>query len=329
MSAVQGAADDLPVVVEAGEGGWRARPIGSSPSARLLAHWRDDAPLPDGYRLSRGPGLDRGTAAGLGTIERPIEVDQTNSSVIVGDAVVVKWMTEPLVGPHPAAERLRRLVAAGFDQMPALWGILEWQTPIGDWVPVVLATDLIDASDGWTWCLHEARVALGLAPGPAREFGWDLGVLVGRMHLALAERPTGPVFGHGDLHVGQILRDDEGRLHVIDFDGNPTLSPADRMAPRPAAYDVAGMLLSLENVGHVVGNKYHPEVPDSQIRAWSDRVQAEFLDGYRSIADDLLDESLLAPYLDDQIQRELAYADAHLPAWRYVPEAALRRRGRL
>ena len=29
----------------------------------------------------------------------------------------------------------------------------------------------------------------------------------------------------------------------------------------------------------------------------------------------------------DQIHRELAYADSHLPRWRYVPEAALRRRG--
>lgn len=329
MSRSERATRDLPVVVEAEGGGWHARPVGGSPSSAMLAHWRDDAPLPEGYRLSRGPGLDRAAMTRLGMIERPIDVDQTNSSVIVADAVVVKWMTEPLVGPHPAAERLRRLVDAGFDQMPALWGILEWRTPAGDWVPVVLATDLVDASDGWTWCLHEARVALGLAPGPAREFGRDLGMLVGRMHLALAEGPTGPVFDHGDLHVGQILRDDEGRLHVIDFDGNPTLSPADRMAPRPAAYDVAGMLLSLENVGHVVGNKYHPEVADSRIRAWTERVQAEFLDGYRSISAHLLDESLLAPYVDDQIQRELAYADAHLPAWRYVPEAALRRRGRL
>jgi maltokinase len=29
----------------------------------------------------------------------------------------------------------------------------------------------------------------------------------------------------------------------------------------------------------------------------------------------------------DQIRRELAYADSHLPRWRYVPEAALHRRG--
>ena len=41
-----------------------------------------------------------------------------------------------------------------------------------------------------------------------------------------------------------------------------------------------------------------------------------------------LDESLIEPFVDDQIQRELDYADAYLPRWRYVPEAALRRRGR-
>ena len=57
-------------------------------------------------------------------------------------------------------------------------------------------------------------------------------------------------------------------------------------------------------------------------------MQAEFLAGYREGAGELLDETLLEPYVDDQIQRELDYADAYLPRWRYVPEAALRRRGR-
>ena len=62
--------------------------------------------------------------------------------------------------------------------------------------------------------------------------------------------------------------------------------------------------------------------------AWTDGVQAELLAGYREGAGELLDETLLEPYVDDQIQRELDYADAYLPRWRYVPEAALRRRGR-
>jgi maltokinase len=115
-------------------------------------------------------------------------------------------------------------------------------------------------------------------------------------------------------------------MYVIDFDGNPTLSPEERVAHRPAAYDVAGLLLSLENVGHVV-RRYDPHLADADVLAWTEGVQATFLDGYRAVAADLLDETLLGPLVLDQIQRELAYADAHLPRWRHVPEAALRRRG--
>ena len=56
-------------------------------------------------------------------------------------------------------------------------------------------------------------------------------------------------------------------------------------------------------------------------------MQGTFLAAYRAGAGDPLDEALLEPFVLDQIHRELAYADAHLPRWRYVPEAALRRRG--
>jgi maltokinase len=34
--------------------------------------------------------------------ERPITVDQTNTSVVVDDAVIVKWFRPPVPHPHPA-----------------------------------------------------------------------------------------------------------------------------------------------------------------------------------------------------------------------------------
>ena len=44
--------------------------------------------------------------------------------------------------------------------------MVEWRTPDGYWVPVVTAVDLVpDATDGWTWCLAECRVALGVEHG--------------------------------------------------------------------------------------------------------------------------------------------------------------------
>ena len=82
-------------------------------------------------------------------------VDQTHESWVVGGTVVVKWLTEPLVGPHPAAERLRRLSEAGFADSPELVGLVEWREPgTGHWVPVaVVQTYLPGTRDGWTWAL--------------------------------------------------------------------------------------------------------------------------------------------------------------------------------
>lgn len=316
----------FPGTVTRTDEGWFVRPDGNAPSARLLAWFADGGPPPDGYRWTSGTVPIPVGASDAGAPERPIGVDQTNRSVIVADAVVVKWTAGALAGPQPGPDRLRRLTAAGFDRMPRVVGILEWCTPEGHWVPVASAFEfLAGAVDGWTWCLHEARVDLGVAPGPARPFAVALGRVTAAMHRALATGGARMVAPHGDFHVGQILRNRAGELYVIDFDGNPTLGPVDRVADRPAAYDVAGMLLSLENVGHVL-RRYHPQIGDDAVAAWSERNGREFLAGYRPVAGDMLDEAALPRLIEDQIGREFAYARDHLPGWRYVPEAALRRR---
>jgi maltokinase len=134
---------------------------------------------------------------------------------------------------------------------------------------------------------------------------------------------------HGDLHVGQVLRDADGRHAIVDFDGNPTL-PADlRAAPAPAAQDVATMLVSLENVEHVVRH-YAPEVTDEAGLSWTQGEQRRFVDGYRRALgerSDLYDETLVPAYEWEQVCREFLYALRHdLLEWLYVPAAAVRRR---
>src|SRR5690349_2714869 len=56
--------------------------------------------------------------------ERAVGVDQTNESVIVGDTAVVKWAAHLQEGPHPAPRRIAMLREAGFDGMPAPWGLV-------------------------------------------------------------------------------------------------------------------------------------------------------------------------------------------------------------
>jgi maltokinase len=366
------------------DGSWRRSVAGDGAGLALLHRLRNRSAVEDGFRVTAYARSDADDES-----ERAMGVDQTHDSWVVGGRVVVKWMTEPLVGPHPAADRLRRLAEVGFAESPALVGVVEWRDPeSGHWVPVVIAQAYLPGTeDGWTWGLDAARRALRLVPGDASAaFGADLGEVVGRLHLALADDPVtrmtpelarryaddalasldlalrlleprhaesfallsahrpeveaalagladtagSPVLSvHGDLHVGQVLRDETGRYAVVDFDGNPTVPPDLRAAPAPAARDVAEILASLENVEHVVRH-YAPELTDEDGLAWSTGEQAAFLDGYRRALgdhDDLFDEALLPAYDWEQVCREIVYAgQREFLEWLYVPAAELRRR---
>ncbi|WP_322937871.1 hypothetical protein [Nocardioides bizhenqiangii] len=113
--------------------------------------------------------------------ERAVTVDQTNESVIVGDAAVVKWMTQVPEGRHPAPSLLESLEAAGFTGMPQPWGVVEW-SPSPEAEPRLLATVaeyVADAVDGWTWAVEDVRA--GTAGG-----GEAVGRLIADFHRALA-----------------------------------------------------------------------------------------------------------------------------------------------
>jgi maltokinase len=127
----------------------------------------------------------------LGT-ERPITVDQTNESVIVGERAVVKWATHLQPGPHPAPGRLSALTAAGFTAMPAPWGVVTWTPAGGDETLVATVTGYLPgAVDGWTWAkdLFIAAAANGDL-GSVGETCSALGVVVADLHTALRGTST-------------------------------------------------------------------------------------------------------------------------------------------
>jgi hypothetical protein len=80
-------------------------------------------------RTAPPPGRSRAAARSLApqlvsadAAERSITVDQTNTSVVVGEAVVVKWLTPPVPHPDETVALLRHLDAAGFAEMPRFFG---------------------------------------------------------------------------------------------------------------------------------------------------------------------------------------------------------------
>jgi maltokinase len=127
-----------------------------------------------------GDGLSAFIAGVPMASERPIAVDQTNASVVVGERAIVKWFRGVGPGPSRAATLIAHLGAVGFAGIPVPLGSLTWVSPDG--VELTLAQGdafLPGARDGWEWCVERA------AAGDA-SVGGELGRLVAGLHLALA-----------------------------------------------------------------------------------------------------------------------------------------------
>ncbi|MFC5831714.1 phosphotransferase [Nonomuraea insulae] len=169
-------------MISLGESPLTARDRGLT--AALLQRLEGEVPPPFSVRrflplptLSYGPG-DLHTGA-PGERDFGAHVDQTNYSVVVGEQVVVKWLTPPLPLPHPTPDVFAHLVEAGFnDTAPpyaALTGLLNGR----DHLLALITGYLPEARDGWEWCVDDT------ASGTTT-FATHLGHLTADLHLALS-----------------------------------------------------------------------------------------------------------------------------------------------
>ena len=125
------------------------------------------------------------------SLERPITVDQTNFSVVVDDAVVVKWLRPPVPVPHPGVQLIRHLTAAGFDEMPSFVGVDERDGV----VHAIVTAYLPSAMDGWDWYVDDVEhwLADELAWDEVVESGRRMGAMTARLHAALADLQSSTV----------------------------------------------------------------------------------------------------------------------------------------
>jgi maltokinase len=146
----------------------------------------------------------------------------------------------------------------------------------------------------------------------------------------LAEDPPAVQRVHGDLHVGQVLRW-SGGLAVVDFDGDPLTArlAAEGVDPlaQPAARDVAHLLVSIDQVGRIV-DRLNGFAATAAVDAWSaaarEQLLAAYLDELATLGrSDLFDARLLAPFVAEQVCRDLVYAADHLPRWAYAVTGGL------
>jgi trehalose synthase-fused probable maltokinase len=149
---------------------------------------------------------------------------------------------------------------------------------------------------------------------------------------------------HGDYHLGQLLRTADG-FAILDFEGEPARTLAERRTKQCALKDVAGMLRSFAYAAQVaLGARLESNPHDARLaerlrpwaETWETGMRTAFLEAYLGEVTrpgqpvlvpaerDRFERALRAYELDKTLY-ELAYELANRPTWVSVPLLAVER----
>ncbi|HUB72136.1 MAG TPA: hypothetical protein VL984_17070 [Acidimicrobiales bacterium] len=318
---------------------------------------------------------------------RPLVAEQSNTSVIYDDRLILKVFRRLTMGANPDVEVTSSLAATGFEHVAK--PLVRWE---GDGRDLAFGQQyLAGGTDGWALALTSLRDYYGSpdADGPSHpalsggDFAAEavrLGEMTGEMHLAMARAYTtsddlaeswpafvaslqeevgqlgpelassgGPLLerlggvrspglavrAHGDYHLGQVMRTDNG-WYVLDFEGEPNRPLEQRLEPTSVMKDVAGMLRSLQYASRfAIGERAEAVTAELEARAgsWEERNCAAFIHGYygtegisRLLPHDPEDrEAVRVAFELEKALYELRYERSFRPDWAPIPLAALRR----
>jgi maltokinase len=173
---------------------------------------------------------------------REMGAEQSNTSVVFGEDLVLKVFRRLEPGVNPELEMLRFLSLRGFPNIAALAGWYEYAGELMHATLGVLQEYIGEARDGWQLALDDPRGLLARVP--------ELGAATGEMHSVLASDGEDPAFAAEEpsseaLSLLTATIDEQIERVFIDLPaGDPALAP---IAGR--AEEVRDRLQSMSHVG--------------------------------------------------------------------------------
>jgi trehalose synthase-fused probable maltokinase len=121
---------------------------------------------------------------------RLVGEEQSNSSVVFGDELIMKSFRKLEAGVNPDLEMLRFLSRNGFPHIAELFGWYEYEGRLIDATLGILQRFLVGAENGWRLALDE----LERAPDDFLDKLGSLGSVTGEMHTVLGSDASDPAF---------------------------------------------------------------------------------------------------------------------------------------
>jgi predicted trehalose synthase len=183
---------------------------------------------------------DRGAG---GTVDvRPVLGEQSNSSVIFGNALILKAFRRLEPGVNPELEMLRFLSAHQFPNIAPLAGWYQYEGRLMNVTLGTLQEYLEGARDGWELALEDLEAFAPLAR--------DLGAVTGELHTVLGSEPFDPDFAPEEpsgenLSLLTATIDEEIERLFVDLDDTD-----ERVAPIAGrGQDARERLQALSHIG--------------------------------------------------------------------------------
>jgi maltokinase len=188
------------VILEAA--GWTVYDALADPAAgrELLHRMRSNSEFQAGqdqFIFRWAPTADADTTSADPVDVRPVGVEQSNSSIVFGDQLIMKAFRRIEPGVNPELELLRFLSAHDFPHIASLAGWYEVQGRLIDATLGILQEFLIGFRDGWELALDE----LTTDPEGLLDKLEALGTVIGELHSALGSDNSDPAFSPDEPSV--------------------------------------------------------------------------------------------------------------------------------